>query len=178
MRFWATALLVFWPTLLSSGPIELIGNGLGHACAVEGRVFTARHVVEDFQTGKTYTHRSNYGKMRIVKIHRDRDLAEISLEQKPPSWPLAKSITPGEKVLWWEYNFNNRRDTGKVNMRDARVIRISADHIFFDRQPIPGASGTCLANEKGEVVGIVFRFFQTGAGMAVSLVGTAWPPER
>ena len=103
-----------------------------------------------------------------------RDLATIALaDEVPPRhrFMIADSIREGQKVHWFEYDFG--RKFLQPRERKAKVVRVLAGHVVFDKNPEGGASGSCLLDENDHVVGIVVRRFYNH-GVAVSVIA---PPD-
>ncbi len=105
------------------------------------------------------------------------DLAMISFQKDEGMgrFEIAAAVQKGEKVHWYEYNFGSTKDFFAERRQKAKVLRVVADHIVFDKGPKGGASGSCLLNESNQVVGIVIWGMQVQGssrrvGVAISLV--------
>jgi V8-like Glu-specific endopeptidase len=55
-----------------------------------------------------------------------------------------------------------KRDPFKFKVVEAEVIARSDGYVFYDRSPGPGSSGSCVLNEKDEVVAINVGIWQHG----------------
>ena len=153
------------------------GNG-GHACPVNGYVITAAHVVWD-EERKTYVRvawsdgAGSEGLGEVAAIHPALDLVVLQTEGGAIKFLPAGQIAVGERVYWFEYDFRTRKNALRARRRFATVLRVVAQHYILDDMPIAGASGSCLLNEQGQVVGLVVAGFDTddklGVGAAVKL---------
>jgi len=167
--------------------ISTADGGIAHACAVDGFIITARHVVVD-EAAKRYVRDLAWsdgfghdGFASVVAVSPAIDLAILIVvgEQQPKYLPsgVAKS---GDEVFWFEFDFRTRANALRARRRPATVLRVVAQQIILDDVPVGGASGTCLLNARGEVAGIVTAGWDTddelGAGSAVKL--PALPKER
>jgi hypothetical protein len=87
----------------------------------------------------------------------------------------------GDEVYWVEYARNKKKDFFESDVKKGKVLLILSGHIVIDGKPEPGASGGCLFNSAGEVVGIVTWQIQTSngpIGIAASLAGPWWPEAK
>lgn len=151
-------------------------GGVGHACPVDGQVVTAAHVVIDKQAGRvvnvSYSYKGTEGLGEVVAVSPFKDLALLVVSGPIDYLPRAEAKV-GDVVFWFEYDFRTRENLLRGRRRFATVIRLVAGTILFDAPPTPGASGTCLINSEGAVVGIVVAGFETDdklvSGVAVTL---------
>lgn len=152
-------------------------GGVGHACPIAGEgVLTAAHVVIDKQAGRvvnvSYSFKGTEGLGEVVGVSPYKDLALIVVSGPVDYLPRAEAKV-GDLVFWFEYDFRTRENLLRGRRRFATVIRLVAGTIIFDAPPTPGASGTCLINSEGAVVGIVVAGFETDdklvSGVAVTL---------
>ena len=155
---------------------------MGHACPVAGNVFTAGHVgvyrptpkEADWPVNYAWSQGSLSGYASTNLVSPSRDLAILSTVGDSPEFNECASGPPaiGSRVSWFEYDFLTTIE------RFAMVEELTAGHIQFDKTPKPGASGSCLFNEDGEVLGIVnWRLYDQGyggVGIAVALYGDWW----
>ena len=162
--------------------ISLIGKyGMGHACAVNGKILTASHVAAPMKNGKEapqwYTWsdvvRGGWMKFKMASSARDLAMMESDIGDTPRYHKLALNAIAGEKVYWYQYNYGHKKVL-QVSKREAIIERTIAGHIVTSNPPIKGASGGCLFNEAAEVVGIITWAFTHG-GVAVNLTGQWWP---
>ena len=159
-------------------PITLIGRrGItGHACPTVDAIYTAYHMIEEGPTA------SPYGNTITLYIDPARDVAIISVNHNPmhtlPRFAVADSVKKGEKVHWYEYNFESRKKFFVQERRKAKVLRSISGHIVFDKGPVGGASGSCLLNERNEAIGVVIRSYPSvGVGVAIDITGD-WNPTK
>lgn len=142
------------PTLALSTP----DGGVGHGCTVNGYAITARHVMLDENTGMfqeaAYSQGGVTGIASINGYWSHLDLVSLALNNGGKD--LTKgSVKVGDMVFWFEYDFRTRKNLLRARRRFASVLRIVAHQIVLDSVPVAGASGSCLLNKNGEVVGIV-----------------------
>ena len=188
----ALATLVALITATEPKPVPLIGiNGIGHACPTVEAIYTAHHIIDDKDKNHMYFS-TPYGTAKPVWADHVRDLATVEIDGEDPRYRVAAlgempryrvaatAPIPKEKVHWYEFNFHNRKEFLRQERREAKVLRTVAGHIVFDKGPVNGASGSCLLNEREEVVGIViWTFYVRGksVGVAASIVDE-WNPEE
>ena len=173
-------------------PIPLIGiYGMGHACPTTEAIYTAHHIIDN--KDKNHVPFSTpYGVATPVWADYTRDLAAVEIDGETPRVAAIGEVpryrvaatepTEKEKVHWYEFNFHNRKDFLRQERREAKVLRTVAGHIVFDKGPTGGASGSCLLNEREEVVGIVIwsipmRGKRGNVGVAASIVNE-WNPKE
>jgi hypothetical protein len=89
----------------------------------------------------------------------------------------------GDRVFWVEFSWESEDSAFERVVRSGVVTRVVAHHIIFkNRAPVPGASGSCLFNEKGEVIGIISLKVAIGwtgsVGRAVGVWGFPLPEEE
>jgi hypothetical protein len=152
------------------GPYTLIDPSLaimtrdgnaGHACPVHGHIYSARHVFwnreENKYIGATWSSRGYDGSTLVSGFSEEKDLVELWLNDTSNVvfLPRGAAVRAGEKVYWFEYDFRTKKNALRSRRRFANVLRIVAQQYILDGTPVAGASGSCLINENGEVVGIV-----------------------
>jgi hypothetical protein len=94
-------------------------------------------------------------------------VGDIPVPQKAATVPPQK----GDVVRWIEFDsYNESTDYFAPVERSATVVRVLAGHVIFDIEPESGASGSCLFNTAGEVVGLVMWGWPD-TGVAVLLTG-------
>jgi hypothetical protein len=137
--------------------------GMGHACPTTRGVFTAGHVVRyhpwDYNYGvKNFTWQDGWGSSGVAyggTFRTDRDIGKVELEGRPlrPPYEIADPKV-GEEV-WWQ-DFSWEKDSWGMSVESSgKILHIIGDIIIFDTVPRAGASGGCLLNVWGKVVGIV-----------------------
>ena len=188
------AIAVLWatsaegaPKIDTSGVMALFGNDFGHACPVEGTVpgegivYTARHSIRRggpgghvgppfFFTWEDSTGRK--GKAQPKNFDTYRDIGELATQGDTPYFYKKASAppAPGEMVYWVQFRREDLRDETKR----AKVKFYRAGYVFFDKPPDPGASGSCLFNVEGEVVGIVVWRIQRPGGVRGAATILEW----
>jgi hypothetical protein len=131
--------------------------GMGHGCPVGSVIYTARHVVEDAKRGFFHTTWSDAaghsGKANLARYSNFADIAILVPSGIQPRY--IETGEPTDTLYFWEYDYT----PGKLAMRDvrrkAKYTRTVAGHIVFDGRALPGSSGSCLLNDRGEAVGII-----------------------
>ena len=151
----------------TKGIITLINAGFAHACPCDGKVYTAGHAVMPVLRNaplRAFLWEDGYGNSGEAegKSYDDyRDLGTLSLKGDDPVYYVRASTLPKEddKVYWLEFKDKDYLP----EVRDAKVMYSVAGYVFFDKIPSSGASGSCLLNSAGEVVGIVvWGFYKEG----------------
>lgn len=151
-------------------------SGAGHACPVNGEVITAAHVLWDETTrkylGATYTFGTSEGYAIADAFFPYKDLARLQISGQVRYLPSGNPQA-GDEVFWFEYDFRTQENAFRAHRRMAIILRVVAGLVIFDQEPVSGASGTCLINARGQVVGIVSSAFETqdgkSAGAALTL---------
>ncbi len=175
----------------TNGVMRIMGRwGFAHACPVEGVVLTAAHVVNPFHGVPTMNAvlvgyawsdgNGNQGMLEGVGASRSRDLGLLELKSGEPSYYRHATKEPevGDLLHWLEYNSSNRETVYTRRIKRAKLLRRVSGHLILDQEPQKGASGSCVLNMKGEVVGILTRIRGTDdgktVGVAVSIAGPWW----
>ncbi|HLC23986.1 MAG TPA: serine protease [Dehalococcoidia bacterium] len=168
--------------------LALIGRfGLAHSCPVDGLVLTAAHVAvhRDMfgnETPNSYLWEQGpiNGLLTGYVPLASRDLAQLlpDSESLPPMASRADSgPSQGESVYWQQFNMVS--DPMRQEIQRGRVTDIGPGHFAFEPEPKDGASGGCIFNETGEVLGIVVWSLGDNSlsrdGVAVTLTGQWWP---
>ena len=148
-------------------PIALMGKfGAAHACPVAGIVVTAGHVAyhtslvegQIVYTPMAYLAEDGAGHSGLADpkgYNGYVDIALITLTWEPVYYEKGPAVLIGDEVSWVEYDFTHVRKAFSPRVRRARVINTRLGHIMFTPPPMPGASGSCVFNTSGQVVGIV-----------------------
>ena len=169
-------------------PLALLGlYGAAHACPVlikgEGHVITAGHVAWHVVTNGGELARipkyyliedgvGNTGAAGAEAYNMYTDLAYLTTDLQITRWYSRGNLPAvGDEVTWVEYDFTKPDRAYRSRERSAKVLNVRLSHIMFDKVPASGASGTCLFNVEGEVVGIVSWRQVVGAGEIGVAVG-------
>jgi hypothetical protein len=170
------------PDILPAVPLEVDPSiaiftpdgGGGHACPVEGQVITARHVMwseqhKTFLMG-SWSSQGARGGAEVSGAALALDLVRLTLYGGTvPYLSLGESPKPDDKVYWFEYDFRTASNAYRARRRAGKVLRAVAGHLILDSNPVGGASGSCLLDAQGNVVGIVIATMDTDDGGAVGV---------
>lgn len=138
--------------------------GFGRGCYVEGNLYTARHIVNPSpQVTSNASWSDGYGQEGLAvtqALSSFRDLALLQIVTGQPYLNHRMSRDPemrakGRVVKWFEYTRRPGPEALRTNYRSARILREFAGLLELDKQPNPGASGTCVFAEDGTVVGLI-----------------------
>lgn len=154
-------LFVMWHGLAwmhqSTGVIRIgLEDGRGHGCVVEGRMLTAKHVGN---RGSGVTWQDSSGREgTATPAPGAQDIRDVVVMQTSipvgPGYRLAKERPKaGEKVKLFGYELGKRNPL-VFRVIQAEVIGHSDGHLYYDKSPGPGSSGSCVLNERDEVVAI------------------------
>src|SRR5574341_1302421 len=175
-------------SLMLSGRFAVVAS----ACAVEGVVLTNAHVVDVRPFDLAFP----LSELRFESAMGDRGiigplrgLAFTDLAVVTTSTPLthfarvaAAEPAPGEAVWWALPSWQSRKRMLERTIVSGRVLRSWAGTLVIDRETESGASGGCVFNGSGEVVGLVTwgseARDQREATMAVGLWGPWWQHIR
>jgi hypothetical protein len=179
------AMLLLAGSLLD-GTLSLLGReGMGSACPIsETQALTAEHVTSvALPTG---THRvmpliwsdslgnTGWGREVLADLTRDLSLFE-SMEGKFKKW-FSLSQTepkPGDEIYILGYDFAK----GAIRKEfKAKVLNSDGAHLVYSRGGEPGSSGSCVLNEKGEVVAINTGYFVLEMGDVRGRGLNVWGP--
>ncbi len=163
----------------TSKVLTLMGlETFGHACPVGGEVLTAAHVAYQPHSyvPRSFSwedNRNHWGTAKGQTKDPHRDLATLKIEGGTPdfyqrSWALP---VEGSKVYWVQFKDDDLRPERK----DAKVLYYRAGYVFFDEYPENGASGSCLFDEAGRVVGIVVWHIGTRKRSGAATLIVDWP---
>lgn len=103
-----------------------------------------------------------------------RDLAKVEpVGSRFPAWYQIAASEPkvGDKVYLLGYDWSKAKKAMADDEIEAKVTRIVAGHIQFVPSGVGGSSGSCLLNERGEVVGINEGSWPTDDGIGGMAVG-------
>jgi hypothetical protein len=192
--FGSTAAISDNPEIDMNGVLHLMGrHNIGHACPIDENVaLTAAHVTDsrwwDDTPLSAFRYSNDNGQSGIALpagVHSEVDLGWIKVGPDPVTFYEVSNIPPVEddKIFWVEYNTKKEKNAFETERRESRVLRVVAGHIYMKDPPKSGASGGCLFNESGKVVGIVTSGWYVGftrepnVGGAVGVWGK-WLPDR
>jgi len=197
MRFWSLFLILLFlgcsakvvnvdPEVKELNDSDLHGvmsllavESIGHACPVNGRVYTAKHNVYNYrapeskQETRGFAWEDGHGNKGIAHTlfwSSYFDLAMlITPEGEPEFYERGENPESGSTVRWVEYS-RVKEEAFNQEIGKAKVIHSIAGYIFLDELPTPGSSGSCLIDESGKAIGvIVWGLRPIGVGVAVEL---------
>ncbi len=149
-------------------------GGAGHGCPVNDVLVTNAHVMLDDQgrpaAAASISQKGRQGTAALVAFATAMDLALLEPSMPLDYLPGGVAAKPDDVVYWFEYDFRTVENALRGRRRVGKVLRIVAGHYILDATPNPGASGSCLINEKGEVIGVVNAAFETAQGYAGTAV--------
>jgi hypothetical protein len=102
------------------------------------------------------------GHLEVVVRDGAQDIASLVSKEEPLEFGFLFAETPpkaGDVIRWYEYSFRNAKEGLRNVLRTSKVTRNIALHIVSVPAPMPGASGSCVFNMDGDVVGIVSAGF-------------------
>lgn len=175
MKTLITAIAVFLTVHTAASTVEnrysfsmRVGRGgIGHGCAVNGLTITAAHMVDrrekhNFSAPPRMYFRYEFeggqvGRGFSVQHSRNADLAIVSIDKDPPYGyaTLAPKPKIGDKVTWFEYDFRKNKNIMKKRSRKSKIIQIISGLVLLKDKASGGASGGCVFNENGHVIGLV-----------------------
>lgn len=166
----------------AAGVLRLIGpTSIGHGCLVDGVPYTARHATDDIYNFEDLS--GVAGQFEITMRHPGADVAfgmlsrRLSTNPDPnPESATYATFTPqaGEEVFWYEYDMSSPDHFFRPLRRQSRIVQVLAGHIFIKDPPQDGASGSCVFNSAGGVIGMIVKRLEASngenVGMAVQFV--------
>jgi V8-like Glu-specific endopeptidase len=165
--------------------------GFAHGCAVSDHlILTAAHVVNPFESNgnesswgsRFETEDGVVGYALPVVVDRTADWAIEQTSAPLTAWavPAAKVPQPGDRVWWVGYNWERRKDVARRDVHTARGIRAIAGQLWLDETVVAGASGSCVLNAAGELVGVIWGSMgmdDDKASASVVLFSGPWAAE-
>ena len=168
--------LLFLPNLwhISSG---------AQACPIsKTEALTARHVAVSAPLVWSYPGSALGGTLVRAWVDTRRDLALVRIAGTGPAfqfWYKIAEVPPkvGDKIFLQGYD----NDEGWTSQwYDAKIIHLYAGNVDFDLTPGAGSSGSCILNERGEIVGINYAAYRVNPMArlkgSANLVTPPWTP--
>ena len=166
-----------------SGVLALFGQStMAQACPIgPDKALTNAHVVGDYERfmWSALGQQGPLGAPSTTVKDRFRDLAVVAPYKStfPRAYLIASAAPePGSKVWFAGFDFRRKRDAFAQRIFEATIIRVFNGHVVFAPAGVPGTSGSCVLNERGEVVAINMGAKETGdsnvVGMGVGVWGT------
>ncbi len=172
------------------GGIVRIGTkrGWAHACPITStHALISAHVVDPMPmdpnaplfAGRWSDSFGNKGSFRPIPsmISNVRDLALIESVSGPfAKWFAIAGKPPfeGQPLYAVGYDWRKRDDAFGLQRYVAKFLREEAGRLVLSVNPKPGASGGCVLNANGEVVGIVESMWPTEDGEWVGAAVAIW----
>jgi hypothetical protein len=162
--------------------------GVAHACYVEGALLTNAHVV-DFRRSNEIGQKSpaqtcvrystpdgTEGRACSYWVSQSDDLALLVDHglRGPSAVRAERAPEPGDDVWWVEYDFGRRDDAFKPRLRKSEVLRVVFGNLILKEEATSGASGGCVYDEKGAVVGLLSWGMTMQSGDEVTGVVGLW----
>jgi len=164
---------------------------LGHSCVIAPRqMLTAAHVIDPRPWDATVPlvpmvwsdARGHGGIASPVWVKRDRDLGLLTPVEGEPDFPVVLPVAQappvaGDKAWILGYEYRSKSKALQERLFETRVLRVFSRMIVIDQDTLPGSSGGCVINDKGEAEGIlVWSFgletgFKDSVGLAVLISG-------
>ncbi len=149
---------------------------IGHACPVEGKVYTAKHNTYNPKTGRVlargFSWEDGLGNKGVAHTELGNNYYDVATLFVPLGTPYyyerGEDLERGDRVRWVEFE-KDKEKVFEQRVVTAKVIHSIAGYIFLDKLPVPGASGSCLIDESGKAVGMVVWGIYNVAGVAVEL---------
>lgn len=142
--------------------LPVIGrDSMAHVCPVTPALaLTSRHVVlDDHDNPYDLSFSRPNGQVSSVTPYRIAtyaDLASVVSRIDMDPYPRAAlAPLPGERLWWKGYDFRLNPNLFVPRIFTGRVLRVVAGHVILDTTTVPGTSGSCLLNARGEVVAVV-----------------------
>lgn len=169
---------------VAAPPMSIIGRySMAQACAVDGYVISAAHVVErvepgDNRIGLGYVFqqgdRAGFLTPSGSLFSRDLGFFVVDFGTVAYSARAASDPKPGDKVYWYEYDM--KKSPLRVIRQDGKITGVLAGHFSFKPEPQQGASGGCVFSAANEALGIVTWSvgYPGTEGVGVLITGEWW----
>lgn len=171
----------FMPVSRTADAVGLVtnaeGSGTGFLCQMDGVVyfFTNSHVVGSGQDLKIRMRDGTALEPTLIELAGDRDLARISINERPPSLTFTTDADIGESVTV----YGNSAGAGVITEIKGKVKGDAFDRIETSAKFVPGNSGSPIVNDKGVVVAVAtYATFNPGDGHNWVMAGTGFDKVR
>lgn len=145
--------------------------GFAHACPIGPKLaITARHVVDadplkpevPMYPQRWFQDVPGASEHGILDPIRTSGYSDLALAESDDTFAMYYSIAaeapkPGDTLTWLSYNFAKRSRAFDRKPLNGKVARVFAGMIVMDEETVPGSSGSCVLNDRNEVVAIVSR---------------------
>lgn len=156
-----------------------------HACPVVFRgelyVLTNAHVTALWNRWDLYPYRYSNGAgeegvIDPLRVDRASDLAVVKPSSMPTHWYRVAEQAPkvGDKVRLIGFDTRNHKTAYAEKVFDTTVARVVAGHLILSDAGTRGSSGSCVLNERGEVVAVNARGEPMENGREVGGVVGVW----
>lgn len=169
--------------------LRLVGRyNIGHACPIAPRLaLTGAHVLDPHPEipsplSFSWSNKDHEASGFVVphRTERIRDVGALEPRDEGDRFPYVFPIAaappkPGDRVWILGYDWRNRKSALGDEPIDVKVTRLLANHVVYERGGRGGSSGSCVLNDRGEVVAIHVMSFPTDdrnqVGVGVGLWG-------
>ena len=117
-------------------------------------------------------------KSRLYHLYNDSEVKDDLNRKAEPEEPLSDLVINGYHLLG--YDWRDKKRAYAPRQISAKVLRIKAGHLILDPDPTsePGSSGSCVLNDRNEVVAINCFVMKLASTESVAVVVGVWGEWR